>query len=518
MTLLRTGVSLLALGLLTSPALAAPDATTAAQLQQELKTITDLLAKDVSLVKLEGEPTVVADDTGYNVTLPAVRVSLDLGDYAKLPALMARLEPLADNNYRFTVSLPSPLVSVYDITDIPTYLVALQGQDINGTWDVGNQLVRNLKMDLRGLTLTQQAKDFVAVSLDRIKLDSVNMIDEQGKLNGTSLFTASALRGYDSKDNELFNLGGAAVSYKIAGADWTRIQKTRAAATSELQGNKVDAGTLANLASRMGGWGGKSAVAVVLSNISGRNVESTDGATEVMAGQLDQMRMLFSSAYSEDGQFNGDMHYHHDGLNLSGLPSAALGQVIPAQAGFVARVENVPLDRVLSNLESSGVPQSASNMGAVNNTETIMSTLDKAKARLVLQDFKLMAPLLTVTSSGAFTANEKARYGVTGNLINRIGKLDELIAALGKIAARPVTPSQLPDPMAPSLLMGLTMLRGFGNAVPGDSTGLREYKIDLDSTGSVNLNGTDIMSLIMGGAMAAGAAGQGGSAPVAPTP
>jgi hypothetical protein len=517
MLFLRPALLVVALALLVSPARAASDAATASQLEQDLKTLAILMTKEVSLLKLEGDPKVVADGEGYAVTLPGLRVNLDAGDYARVPALLARLEPQADGTYKFAITLPTPLLSLYDITDIPTHVAALQAQDVSGIWDIKNQLVRSIKLDLRGLTLTEQAKNFIAISLDRLRLSGENVLSPDGKMDGNSLFTLSALRGYDEKDNEVFNLAGAAISYKVQGADWSRVLQARNAATANLRGNTIDATALANLAGRVGGLGGKSAVAVVLRDVGGRFVAESMGSTEVTATQLSELRMLFSSTQDSSGQFTGDMHYHHDGLQVTGLPSPVLSLMIPASASLIGRVENIPLEAVLSGLESAGVPQVATEPGAAGTQANTTQLLDKAKARLVLEKLDLNAPLLTMTSQGSFNASAPARFGFIGNLNNRIGKIDALAARLGKEAARPMTPDQLPDPMAPSLLMALNMLRGFGNVVPG-GTDLREYMIEVNNAGSVSLNGTDVMSLILGSAAMSSGYTRDNTPPPAPQP
>jgi hypothetical protein len=499
---LASAVALLPLAALAAPA---ADEATAQKLTAELQQDAERFISSFPGLKLEGEVSIRPEGDSYALSLPPLSFTLKNGELIRTAAMTGRLTPQDNQEYRYTLNMPNPVATMFDITQVPAYVLTTTAQDMTGVWSEKHDAFLNGILSMRGVRVSEAENSNVVATLDQLRVENDISISPANRMDGKVLLSLSALAMYNKQQTQVLSLAGAGVSYLLKDVNYTAFRAMQDRARAEQSGapsGKEISGMLADL----GQIGGSSAIAFVGRDLIAREVRSGGPGSPASTVKLPLLRVMLDSSSHEGGLTNGGLRYQHEGLAITPPPGAAIAELLPARLELAGQLERFPVQQVFALLNETS--SSGQRLNAMQDMWTrALLELESARTTLTVSQLGYAAPRLTSSTSGQFAASAAARFGATGELNTRINGLDEVLAHFKSLLSPPADGGvqAQPDPSIQSVMMGLTMLQTFGQIVKDASPSARTYKLELGADGSLKLNGTDFSTMMgMAGGMAGG--------------
>ncbi|MBP2311442.1 hypothetical protein [Azospirillum soli] len=466
---------------------------------------------EAPLVTWEGEPVVTPTGAHYTVALPKLSVEDAEGTVIEVGTVLMTVAPQEGGTFAVTATLPERMKILNADEEGEDYVeaatLAIGRQHFKGVWSSAFETLLTVDAAYGDLALTATDGQG-AISVGSVTLMQEMKPDGATTWSGPGALAISNLSMKDETKRDIFTLAGLAVENTVSRADLTRITELQ-----KLSQRHTAAGTtptVAELLPALRGIVGGGSFRVRLSGLTGQNPE--DG-TKVALGQLairggmedlDQAQSTASLAV-EAREFgitpnpapSAFMPQRLDvQLSLAKLPNAALWQGFADLAAITEAEqkakEAAPVKKAKAGdkkaLEAAGNPSDAV-------FQRISAALTEAGSELRLDKLDIDTPVATGSATGSARYVPNAAFGAVGGATILLRGLDAAAKALQPKAG------QKADKETQDALGMLAMLQAMGQ-VSQDEAGadVRTYKIDVNETGQMLLNGADMSAMMGGGA------------------
>jgi|GEM_PF-1043364 len=517
--------------LLTVPALAAPvDAATGQKLASDLTALIKSHLGEVEGFSLNGDITVTPDGDGYALSIPQLRVKDDDGE-AHTAAMTGRITPLSDDEYRYSINMPSPLATMFNSTGIPILSITAAASRLQGVYSM--KLNNNMSADmmLSGLRLNDLAKSATLAEIGGIVYQARNRITGDKLDMRSTMGMSNIVASIDGKEAlHIASVGGSLLNRGMNFAQFQKLEQTIRENRHLLSDSKGAIPYFAAIMNDSGKVGGDVAATFFVKDIRVQTPQAGKDQDGGATWTLPLLRADLTSTCNAQILCDGGITYRHEGLTTTAHLSDMVAGLLPTTLDLGFMLEKMPQSEIadiakkyadLLTTPSKNEPDEAALYKQA--ADELLKVTSAAGTTLRFNSVDVASPWINNHTAGAFTVTPDAAFKVTGALDTRINGLDETITKLTALASGGESgseggstedknsnkPMAQPDPMLQNALIGLSMLQGFGQQVADANPSARTYKIEVGADGTVKLNGTDLGAMLgMAGGMGGGMGGR----------
>lgn len=506
---------------------AAVDEAGAAALAQQI----NAALKDMGGVTSNGDASVKVNGDGYDVVYPALNFTGARSETGfSVAPITAHLTPSSETNYKYTATLPTPLLTVTDKDGQTKATVTVGSQQISGEWDSKNRFQANSLAVLKDIAVNDPKNEFT-FKIAELGLVSQTTLVSEGHADGQASLNMRGLNlvftDSSNGDSGQMKIEAIGITSEVKNYDLTNISRIREQAQA-MQNNPNPSPTQAidffsSLfnAGRVGGGTGATKFGFVANNFD-LTVGKVEGAapTHIVLPLI----KLNGSANSTDGNLvDIGMQYEHAGLAVAPLPSAVIGDVLPASIKLDMSIAHLPVADLFKQagdavtkamaLNTSPAPEVGSDTlpppdpkagentraALMDNYHAALALMEKSQTALNVNQISYTAKAINSNTQGVIKAAQASPIGAVGTIDTRLNGVQELVE---KLSAAMQGEQAQPDPAVQNVLMALSMVQMFGQQVPNASPSGLMYKLEFTPEGAVKMNGNDLSA--MAGAMGGG--------------
>ena len=497
---------------------AAVDEAGAAALAQQI----NAALKDIGGMTANGDVTVKVSGDGFDVALPGLSDTRPNSNnkFTILP-VTAHMVPVSETNYKYTATLPSPFLTITGSDGQPKASATVGQQQISGEWDSKNHFYPSAVAVLKDTAITDAKGEFTFRIAELGLVSQTTMVSEdhadgQASLNMRGLnlvFTDSS-----SGNSGQMKINAVGITSEIRNYDVASINRIREEARA-LQGSAKPSATqamsffgslfgAATPQQTAGSSGSK--FSFVLNNLD-LTIGKVEGATPTHI-VLPLLKFNGTASSTDDNLVDLGIQYEHAGLNAAPLPSAVIGDVLPAGIKLDLALNHLPVadlfkqaaDAVATAMASKpaadgSAPATAPAPTAIDHYHAALALMEKSQTALNVNQISYTAKAINSNTQGVIKVAQASPIGAIGNIDTRLNGVQELVAKLSQAMQ---SQQAQPDPMVQNVMMALSTVQMFGQQVPNAAPSGLMYKLELTPEGAIKMNGNDLSA--MAGAMGGG--------------
>jgi len=441
-------------------------------------------ASAVYRVELDDRITVVPDGALYRVTLPAGRTVASDDGTLHFGAIEIDLTPMDNGWYDARWRLPES----YRIE--PTYgsgaMISIGGQSGQAVFAPDFQSIMSMDAELSAIEVADD-DDQARLTIDRISVVSRTTEVSPGIYDAQSTSRLDNLRFAESNGRnsvELSDVEITAVSDNARMAELAEFQQRANALTMGIESSNdinqinTEIASFAELIESMP------------TLLAGVRVEVRHGPVSVVdfgdRFTMNEGRLSMTLDGLDEELSRFALTLGSDGVDIS---DPDIARLLPRETRFRLAVIDLPNSELvqlgIGTLRSMGTTDPA--MAMLMASGGFQQALSGAGSTVEIGPIRIASDIASIDLEGELRPNAASPYGVTGEADMVATGLDTLIAEIQKTTG---------DQQA---IQMLTLLQSLGAAAP-DANGrsVRTYAFRIDSSGTVLLNGADIMPLIGG--------------------
>lgn len=503
---------------------AAVDEAGAAALAQQI----NAALKDMGGITSSGDASVKVNGDGYDVVYPALSFTGARSETEmSIAPVTAHLVPSSETNYKYTATLPTPLLTVTDKDGQTKATVTVGSQQISGEWDSKNRFQANSLAVLKDIAVNDPKNEFT-FKIAELGLVSQTTLVSEGHADGQASLNMRGLNlvftDSSNGDSGQMKIEAIGITSEVKNYDLTNISRIREQAQA-MQNNPnpsptqaVDFFSSLFNAGRVGGGTGATKFGFVANNFD-LTVGKVEGAapTHIVLPLI----KLNGSANSTDGNLvDIGMQYEHAGLAVAPLPSAVIGDVLPASIKLDMSIAHLPVADLFKQAATAVTtamaekpaaagdvppapdaekPVDTTRAALMDNYHAALALMEKSQTALNVNQISYTAKAINSNTQGVIKAAQASPIGAVGTIDTRLNGVQELVEKLS--AAMQGGEQAQPDPAVQNVLMALSMVQMFGQQVPNASPSGLMYKLEFTPEGAVKMNGNDLSAMAdaMGG-------------------
>ncbi len=441
-----------------------------------------------------GEPQVIPAGDHYDVTLPALTITMGKTKKAQLDMGVIRftLVPKPDALYAVDATLPSRMI-LRDgdaPTAAPTATLTIGSQHFTGLWSSAAQtfLTADMLWDDVALDSVKDKEDS-ALRIASLTMKIALQPDGPTLLNGPFTVALRNLKLTDPQTKTVLTVGEASIDNDFRRFNVTEERRFRDVikATQSATGALPPPSQYLPLFSKMFGDVSYTARISALSVDSGKGGGSVDKASlSLGVRDLDREASTLTLGFTGDGlkftSFPGPKQFMPERFDaqlvFDKLPNATLGQTFLEIATLEEQMkaQGKSEDDMIKAQEALGETR----------RNTLLDAVGQAGTELRIERLTLDTPATSGSATGAVQVKPQAAFKAAGGAEIVLRGLDAAAAALKGSKG---------DQQAVGMISMLQMLGQQGKNAEGKE--VRTYKIDLTEAGQIMLNGAD-MGAMMG--------------------
>ena len=471
-----------ALLLAVAPAQAQVNEETAEEIRRALKVWVGQNLQSGNTMELDGRITVRPEGGLYRATLPGGRALIQGEGTVHFGQTAIELTPLDNGWYDTTWQFPDN----YRIE--PNYgspvLITIGGQSGTGVFAPEFQALMTVDAELTAITASEVGGD-ARLTIDRVTAVGQSTEVSSGVYDQQSTLRLNGLRFMENNGRNSFELSEMAVTVASDDgrlAELAEFQRRSNVLTMEIEGSTDPEQASAALASfadlleemptLLAGVSMDMSFGAVTVSDYGDEFTMDAGSFSVEMDGLDQDRSGLAILASSDGMSVND-------------PEVA--KVIPDETRFRLALTDLPNAELvqlgIGTMRSMGATDPA--MAMLMASGGLQQALATADSTVEIGPIRIASDTSSIDLEGVLRPDASSPYAVVGEVDMVATGLDTLITQLQAVDGDQ------------EVIQMLTLMQTLGAEAPdADGRTVRTYAFRLDSTGTLLLNGTDIMPLI----------------------
>ena len=437
-------------------------------------------------IELDGQITVMPDGGLYRVTLPTGRAPFGDGTL-HFGEIKIDLTPMENGWYDASWRLPDS----YRFEPQPgsDVLITIGGQSARGVFAPEFRTMMSLDGELREIEVAAvtEAGNDARLTIDRITAVGRSTEVSHGIYDAQTTFRLGRVTFSDNGGRNLFELSEFEVSATgddIRLAEQVEFQRRANAPAMELDGTEnIDllnawiesfADLIDSMPTLFAGVSVEARHGTILVRDNDNQVSVNEGTFSMSMDGLDQDRSQFAIAMSSNGVDTNDPE---------------IAKLLPSEMRFRLAMIDLPHSELvelgIGTLHSMGTtdPEGAILVA----TGGLIQALKTAGSALEIGPIRLASDIASVDLEGVLRPETSSPYSVVGEIDVAVTGLDALIVEIQQSGS---------DQDAVAFL---TLIQKLGRQAPAaGGRSVRTYAFRLDASGTLLLNGSDIMPLISG--------------------
>ena len=433
-------------------------------------------------VELDGQITVVPDGGLYRVTLPGGRAVVPGEGTFHFGEIAIDLSPLDNGWYDARWRIPDSyrLEPVYG----SPALITIGGQSGTGVFAPEFQTMTSMDAELSDITASAVDED-ARLTIDRIAVAIESVEVTSGVYDQVSTANVDSVRFTENGGRNRFELSDLEISVVSDDgrlAELAQFQRESNALTLQMEGaNDIDeiGAATAAIADLMESMPALLAGVEMETRIGAVTIEDHGDAFRMDGGHLTMALTGLDAARSEFALGLGS-----DGISIS---DPDLDRLFPNEAALRLALTELPNSELvelgIGTMRSMGTTDPT--MAMLMASGGLQQALTTANSTVEIGPIRIASDIASIDLEGVLRPDATSPFGVVGEADMVATGLDTMIAELQATGGDP------------ELIQVLTLMQTLGAQAPdADGRTVRTYAFQLDSTGTVLLNGADIMPLL----------------------